>query len=194
MYVLDGDKMVIRKVKDIEYPEEEQNISYTIGTSGTSSYFANGALSIFNYFNALEFTEDNTFKKYDEIKDINNEKYSYKNSDFKDAFTEYMYLGNCLDFAEYLHDKNPQYNKEGLRGIGRIFEGIQTPEFVNIGFEESDVITNKYKIKVNSEIILPEFESDSKYNKWCNISNFKYYEPGEEITINVPTILKAVKV
>lgn len=180
------------KVISIENISSEEPLqSYSLVTGGTISYFVDNVLSCMKTIEYVGLTEENKFgKHFAKDKETCYTYDRFKKEIFSHA-PKYIILGNNLQYVNY-------YNKDtsGFDGLLDPFNYMLAPPIkdgkivCNIGFlEDKELIEEQH---VEDELItLPEFKS-SKYTKWYVVGEYREYKPGDIITVNFSTLIRAI--
>lgn len=181
------------KITNIESITVEEPIqSYSLVTGGTISYFVDNVLSCMKTIEYVGLTEENKFgKQFAKDKETCYTYDRFKKEIYADS-SKYIILGNNLHYVDY-------YNKDtsGFDGLLDPFNHMKPLEKDNrgkilctIGFLEDSELTEQQRFE-DETIILPEFKSD-KYTKWYVVGEYREYKPGDTITINFSTLIRAI--
>ena len=181
------------KIIDIEDKYSEEPIqSYSLVTGGTISYFVDNVLSCMKTIEYVGLTEENKFGKHFAKDKETCYTYDRFEKDIYADSSKYIILGNNLQYVDY-------YNKDisGFDGLLAPFNHMKPLEKDNrdkilctIGFLEGSELTEQRRLE-DETIILPEFKSD-KYTKWYVVGEYREYKPGDTITVNFSTLIRAI--
>ena len=180
------------KVINIEDKDSEQAIqSYSLVTGGTISYFVDDVLSCMKTIEYVGLTEENKFgKHFAKDKETCYTYDRFEKEIYADS-SKYIILGNNLQYVDY-------YNKDtsGFDGLLDPFKHMRPPPqhegkiICTIGFLEDNNLKEEQHIE-DELITLPEFKSN-KYTKWYVVGEYKEYKPGDTITVNFSTLIRAI--
>lgn len=180
------------KIIDIEDKYSEDPIqSYSLVTGGTISYFVDDILSCMKTIEYVGLTEENKFgKHFAKDKETCYTYDRFKKEIYADS-SKYIILGNNLQYVDY-------YNKDtsGFNGLLDPFNHMIPPPtkdgkiICTIGFLEDTSIKEEQHLE-DELITLPEFKS-SKYTKWYVVGEYREYKPGDIITVNFSTLIRAI--
>ena len=180
------------KVINIENISSEEPIqSYSLVTGGTISYFVDNVLSCMKTIEYVGLTEENKFgKHFAKDKETCYTYDRFKKEIFSHA-PKYIILGNNLQYVNY-------YNKDtsGFDGLLDPFNYMLAPTIKDgkiictIGFLEDNNLKEEQHVE-DELITLPEFKSN-KYTKWYVVGEYREYKPGDTITVNFSTLIRAI--
>ena len=187
-YTYDGIKII--SMEDMSSEEPIQ--SYSLVTGGTISYFVDDVLSCMKTIEYVGLTEENKFgKHFAKDKETCYTYDRFEKEIYADS-SKYIILGNNLQYVDY-------YNKDisGFNGLLDPFKHMKPTEKDNngkiictIGFLEDSELTEQQRLE-DEIIILPEFKSN-KYTKWYVVGEYREYKPGDTITVNFSTLIRAI--
>lgn len=178
------------KIASIEIITEDVE-SYSVITGGTITAFANKIMIGYSTLNYARIQNSNSFEK-----EFQNDKelcYTYDRfkKEIYNESNKYLILGLNLHYVNYFN-KNPI----GLPSILAPFNNMIKPKEKNnkficiIGFLEDNTLIEKQYLE-DDLIILPNFKSD-KYTKWYVVGEYQEYKPGDTITVNFSTLIRAI--
>lgn len=180
------------KVISIEDMSSEEPIqSYSLVTGGTISYFVDNVLSCMKTIEYVGLTEENKFgKHFAKDKETCYTYDRFEKEIYADS-SKYIILGNNLQYVDY-------YNKDtsGFDGLLAPFKHMlplpvkDGKVICNIGFLEDTSIKEEHHLE-DELITLPEFKSN-KYTKWYVVGEYREYKPGDTITVNFSTLIRAI--
>lgn len=180
------------KIISMEDMSSEEPIqSYSLVTGGTISYFVDNVLSCMKTIEYVGLTEENKFgKHFAKDKETCYTYDRFEKEIYADS-SKYIILGNNLQYVNY-------YNKDisGFDGLLDPFKHMRPPPqhegkiICTIGFLEDTELTENTYLE-DTKITLPEFKS-SKYTKWYVVGEYREYKPGDTITVNFSTLIRAI--
>lgn len=190
-YVNDSiyDSIKIISMEDISSEEPIQ--SYSLVTGGTISYFVDNVLSCMKTIEYVGLTEENKFGKHFAKDKETCYTYDRFEKEIYEDSSKYIILGNNLQYVDY-------YNKDtsGFDGLLDPFKHmlpLPTKDgkiVCTIGFLEDNNLKEEQHIE-DELITLPEFKSD-KYTRWYVVGEYREYKPGDTITVNFSTLIRAI--
>ena len=179
------------KVKEIELIKDTV-ISYTLITGGTITAFANNILVGSDFLNHTHITKENKFPNsfakdqekcytYDRF-----EKEIYSNA------TKYLTLGLNLNYLHYYYyEGTPNYEQMFAPFINKVHIDTKGEKYLcTIGILDGDYLIESNHLE-DETIILPEICTPNK-TQWYVVGEYKKYNPGDIITVNFSTIIRAI--
>lgn len=180
------------KIIDIEDMYSEEPIqSYSLVTGGTISYFVDDVLSCMKTIEYVGLTTENKFgKHFAKDKETCYTYDRFEKEIYADS-SKYIILGNNLQYVDY-------YNKDtsGFDGLLTPFKHMLPLPVKNgkivctIGFLEDNDLKEEQHVE-DELITLPKFKSN-KYTKWYVVGEYREYKPGDTITVNFSTLIRAI--